>query len=203
MRIIVWSPSKETNWIPPFGAEVETHLLGFVNFERRNMSCSAWQLLYYILKAQNLRIEEVVFEENGKPYFRNNETYFSISHSRDICAVSIADVPTGVDVEQVKKNYHRSLIMRTLSINEKNIFDGDFTKIWCYKECIAKLTGHGLGSRPAKINTLDPKYSFRSTLVSYNSVKYRLAAAFLGIEEDVAIIPLNIKDIDQYCKYSL
>ncbi|MCB6994520.1 hypothetical protein LI177_13615 [bacterium 210820-DFI.6.37] len=75
--------------------------------------------------------------------------------------------------------------------------------MWCYKECIAKLTGHGLGSRPAKINTLDPKYSFRSTLVSYNSVKYRLAAAFLGIEEEVAIIPLNIKDIDQYCKYSL
>ncbi|MCB6994519.1 hypothetical protein LI177_13610 [bacterium 210820-DFI.6.37] len=145
MRIIVWSPSKETNWIPPFGAEVETHLLGFVNFERRNMSCSAWQLLYYILKAQNLRIEEVVFEENGKPYFRNNETYFSISHSRDICAVSIADVPTGVDVEQVKKNYHRSLIMRTLSINEKKYLMGILLKFGATKNALQNLQAMGWG----------------------------------------------------------
>ena len=96
MFIVKWQPVTETEWIPHLGDELKKHLEekhGAV----RHASCSAWGLLYSMLEQNGLEIDEVSFEENGKPYYKNRGIHFGISHSHGLCAVAISDQPVGVD----------------------------------------------------------------------------------------------------------
>lgn len=178
MRIVVWAPVRETETIPPLGPELTAHLSGIGNTAALRTSCSAWQLLYDVLRDRGLRPGAVRFTQNGKPYFPSGRIWFSISHSGAVCAVSVADVPTGVDVERVRAQYRPALVDRVLSKTERAIFDGDFAGLWCRKESIAKLTGQGVGSHPARIDTLNERYQIRQAAFLYQEAQYALAAAF-------------------------
>ena len=179
-RIAVWAPVRETEEIPPLGPALEEHLIRISNPVAKHASCSAWQLLYRVLYRCGLQAGTVCFEPGGKPYFAEGGIHFSITHSGGLCAVTAADVPTGVDVERVRADYRPALVQRVLSAAERAGFDGAFARLWCRKECIAKLTGRGVGSHPAKIDTLDPQYTFLEHATLYDGAEYRLAAAFLG-----------------------
>ena len=175
--IIEWQPIRKTDWVPPLGDELKKHLEekhGVV----RHVSCSAWGLLYRLLIDNRLEIGEVVFEDNGKPYFKNNRVHFSISHSHDLCAVAVADKPVGIDIEIVKERYNQHLIDRSLCDNEKAIFDGDFTRIWSRKEAVAKMTGKGIAGYPVDIDTT--QYQFREEQVLYKDNAYWLVAVEEG-----------------------
>ncbi len=116
-------------------------------------SCTAWGLLYKTLVENELEIHEVAFEDRGKPFFKNGSVYFSVSHSCGLCAIAVSDQPIGVDVEIVKNHYNPRLIEHSLCMKEKNSFDGDFTRLWCRKEAVAKMTGKGIVGYPADIDT--------------------------------------------------
>jgi phosphopantetheinyl transferase len=173
MVIVKWEPIWNTERVPPLGEELRRHIEAYKNGVR-HASCSAWGLLYRLLEENGLEAGEVAFEENGKPFFRGNPIYFSLSHSRDICAAAVSDKPIGVDVEIVKDSYNSHLVARSLSPEEKMVFDGDFARIWCRKESIAKLTGRGLTGYPADIDTLS--HDFKEESVSHNGALYWLIA---------------------------
>lgn len=167
--IINWSPITETEWIPPFGDELKRHLeskQGTV----LHASCSAWSLLYKTLIENGLGICEVRFTVTGKPYFKNSNLYFSISHSHDLCTIAISDAPVGVDIEIVKDHYNPHLIERSLCGNEKAVFDGNFTRFWSCKEAIAKMTGKGITGYPTDIDTT--QYEFVEEKISYRNKEY-------------------------------
>ena len=174
MIIVEWAPITETEWIPPFGYELEKHIAGYKNPSVRHASCSAWGLLYKTLVEHNLGHGTVVFEENGKPSFANHDIYFSLSHTKGLCAVAVADIPIGVDIEQCREKYNQHLIERSLSTAEKACFDGDFTHLWCRKEAIAKMTGQGIAGYPSNIDTT--AYQFHEQQIEYAQTQYWLVA---------------------------
>ena len=171
MLIIDWRPITETDEIPSFGEELKRRLENR-NYAVKNASCSVWNLLYETLLANDLPIGDVTFTDTGKPYFLNANFYFSISHSHGLCAVAVADKPVGVDVEIIKTTYPPHLVERSLTDDEKAIYDGDFTRIWCRKEAVAKMTGEGITGYPVKIDT--STYTFHEQQIERNGQKYWL-----------------------------
>lgn len=173
MLITEWKSISETNEIPPLGFELENHL-SRLNDTVKYASCSAWNLFYRSLLENNLPISIVSFTDTGKPYFIDSDIHFSLSHSKGVCAVAVSDQPVGVDVEVIKDSYNPHLIERSLTEQEKDVFDGDFTRIWCRKEAVAKMTGEGITGYPDNIDTTT--YTFHEQQIKWNGKKYWLAA---------------------------
>ena len=74
----------------------------------------------------------------------------------------------------LKNSYNPHLVERSLSENEKAEFDGDFTRIWCRKEAVAKMTGEGITGYPCNIDTT--KYGFNERQIEHTGQKYWLVA---------------------------
>lgn len=173
MLIVEWAPITETEEVPPLGEELARHLenrKGAV----KHASCSAWDLLYQTLLENGLPVSAVSLTDTGKPYFPNSNIYFSISHSHGICAVAVANKPVGIDVEVIKASYPPHMIERSLSVEEKTVFDSDFTRFWCRKEAVAKMTGEGITGYPVNIDTTN--YTFDEKQIEWNGQKYWLVA---------------------------
>ena len=123
----------------------------------------------------------VTFTATGKPYFVNGHLHFSISHSKGLCAAAISNFPVGVDIEQCRDNYNLHLIEKSLTSAEKSLFDGDFTRLWCRKEAVAKMTGEGINGYPVDIDT--SLYLFREQKIEYRNQKYWIVAVEDRLEE--------------------
>ena len=172
-KFIGWTLMTEIVKIPPFGEELHRHLDSYKGAVKQ-ASCSAWNLLYQLLMQNNLPVSKVSFNENGKPYFSDSLVHFSISHSKGLCAAAVSDRPIGVDIELCKAEYNPRLIERSLTEKEQATFDGDFTRLWCRKEAVAKMTGEGIIGYPNYIDTT--AYKFNESLIEYKGQKYWLVA---------------------------
>lgn len=172
--IVDWAPITETEWIPPFGEELERHIQNYKNPYKRRASCSAWATLYKLMTENNLPICDIRFGKNGKPFFAQGHVFFSISHSRGVCAAAVSDRPVGVDVEICREDYKQSMVEKCLTTSEKRLFDGDFTKLWCRKESVAKMTGEGMNGYPNHIETRDSALVFFEKKIEYASERYWL-----------------------------
>ncbi len=174
--ITEWTVITESDRIPPMGDALAAHLSAYKG-GTRHASCSAWNLLYRTLQNSKLPIAAVAFTETGKPYFPGIPLYFSLSHSKGLCAVAIADVPVGVDIELCRDNLNPRLIDKSLCDAEKEVYDGDFIRFWCRKEAVAKMTGAGISGYPSHIDTT--KYAFREHRIDHAGREYWLAAVGL------------------------
>lgn len=97
---------------------------------------------------------QILRQKNGKPYLKNNEVFFCISHTDDTVAVAFSEYPVGIDIEYTRE-YNDKVSRKMFSENEQAYVNGDdvkFTKLWTLKEAAVKATGEGI--RAAK------KYSF-------------------------------------------
>ncbi len=90
------------------------------------------------------------YDKNGKPYLKEYpDIHISISHCKCACAVVISDSPVGIDVQEIRK-YNYDIYQRVCSERElQQLMKSDnkeefFTKIWCVKECMAKVSGMGI-----------------------------------------------------------
>ena len=171
MLFIDWKPITETDHIPPFGDEFAAHINSYKG-KVRQASCSAWNLLYQMLIRMNIPPCHVAFSETGKPYFADADLCFSIlkGTSKDVCVAAVADRQIGVDVEVIKDDYRPHLIDRTPTEREKEEFDGDFTRVWCRKEDLVKMSGEGIKSYPFNIDTTEK--AFREKRIAYNGARY-------------------------------
>jgi len=144
--------------LPDFGEAFFAHIEAKKHPDVRAASLSAWNLLAHALQKCGYKdLPEVRFEDRGKPYFADAPLHFSLSHSGKIAAALISDAPCALDVQQMQANVALRLENRCLSDREKR--QGcDFFECWVKKECIGKLSGIGLPSRPSEIDTLLPRY---------------------------------------------
>lgn len=177
MTIVEWAPVTETEWIPPLGDALIGHIEQYRNPKVKQTSCSAWGLLYRMMQENGLAGGTVVFEENGKPRLVDDRFFFSISHSKDVCAAAIADVPVGVDVEVCRSNYNTRMVERSLAEAEKAAFDGDFTRLWCRKEAVAKMTGKGITGYPSYIDTAADGICYEEKKINYQGAFFWLVSA--------------------------
>ena len=119
---------------------------------------SSKKLLKKIL-AENKINDDIIYNEYGKPYFKNDEIFFSISHSYDYVVCVISDKEVGVDIQKI--TYRPRIIKRICSSEEQNRINSpeDFTEMWTKKESYAKFLGLGISYGLKKINTLLNDYT--------------------------------------------
>lgn len=97
---------------------------------------------------------EISVTERGKPYFRDNSVYFSISHTPRYVFCALSDCPVGMDAEQTDRTLRLELADKILSPREKERFARKDDKrqallrFWVLKEAAAKCSGMGLTGYP-------------------------------------------------------
>ena len=98
----------------------------------------------------NLSNYVVLKNENGKPYFKDNDIYFNISNKDNITVAVTSFNPVGIDIE--KLTFKNMVVKHFFSKNEQEIIkkslnkELDFTTIWVKKEAYLKYLGLDLTS---------------------------------------------------------
>ncbi len=114
---------------------------------------SSENLLKKILDEYNIK-DEIIYNEYGKPYLKNNEVYFNISHSGIYTVLVICSNEVGVDIEKIAM--HEKVIAKVCTDEEKKLIKNaeDFTKVWVKKESYVKFLGIGLSYGLKNVDTL-------------------------------------------------
>lgn len=98
----------------------------------------------------NLSNYVVLKNENGKPYFKDNDIYFNISNKDNITVAVTSFNPVGIDIE--KLTFKNMVVKHFFSKNEQDVIkkslnkELDFTTIWVKKEAYLKYLGLDLTS---------------------------------------------------------
>lgn len=104
---------------------------------------------------------EILKNENGKPYLKDNSIHFNISHTNGFCAVCINDSPVGLDCEKIDHSFKdripqfakRYFLETELELLKKTEYDTlTFFKIWTRKEAYIKKFGYN-ASYITKVDT--------------------------------------------------
>ncbi|MBQ3041498.1 MAG: 4'-phosphopantetheinyl transferase superfamily protein [Clostridia bacterium] len=143
----------------------------FVQIDYNGLSCQkkkrkiehdlAYSTLNCMLDDIGIEIYEILYNENGKPYLKDEDIHFSISHTDGLVAVCISDSPVGIDCEKINPSYKEKIehfSKRYFKENEADLIKSsddmllEFYKVWTTKEAYIKK--HGLnGSYLKKIDT--------------------------------------------------
>ena len=114
---------------------------------------AAYALLKKGLEQLGLPPMQVLYTENGKPYFEGDPIFFSLSHTRGIAVCAISDAPIGVDIEEIRPKKIESLkriAARMFNEKENKYLDAynyelsAFYEIWVRKEAMVKRSGIGI-----------------------------------------------------------
>lgn len=125
---------------------------------------------------------QIAYTKYGKPYLRNHNPEFNLSHSGDYVVMAVAPRNVGVDVQQIR-TYHPGIIKKCLTPKEQDWLKEQsgpeaFFQIWTGKESIMKYTGEGFRLNPSGFSVLpvenrtrmvfgEPLYLFWHTLVDH------------------------------------
>ena len=114
---------------------------------------SSKDLLKRVLNELNIN-DEIIYNEYGKPYLKNNEIYFNISHSNEYTILGISSSEIGVDIEKIRP-IKENVINKVCTDDEKKLIknDKDFTLIWVKKESYVKWVGMGIGYGLKNVDT--------------------------------------------------
>ncbi len=97
------------------------------------------------------------FGAHGKPYLKDSELYFSLSHTKGaVCAAFSESGETGVDIEPRFRTVSERLMSRVLSEEEMLhvTSSADFIRAWVCKEAFLKRTGIGAATDLRGVNSL-------------------------------------------------
>ena len=181
-----------------FGASEAARLEAIKNPQRHLESLSALVALDRLLK---LSFGDAKFEilrgERGKPYFKDSDISFSLSHSGDLSVASICDEKynnVGIDVEKITDLPNMNGIAeRFFTDQEKSEFlrreraADAFFEIWTKKEAYAKMTGQGLSSALGDdISDTNTKFDIKCYEFYNNNDRYSLSLSsysdIIGVE---------------------
>ena len=111
----------------------------------------------------------ILLQPQGKPYFAQGPWHFSISHTHRHAFCVLADVPVGVDAEEMDRQIDLRLAPKILSPRELTRWEAAadprlaLLKLWVLKEAQGKLTGKGVGFHPrhTDFDPDDPRVQLR------------------------------------------
>lgn len=119
---------------------------------------SSKDLLTKVLEKEKVTNTDIVFNEHGKPYLKDNKLYFNISHDRNMTVLVTSNKEIGVDLEYL--TYKPSVVNKYFTPREQEIIKNsknkeyDFTKIWVMKESYVKMLGIGILYGLEKVDTI-------------------------------------------------
>lgn len=115
-------------------------------------------LLKDVLKNElNITNYELTFNKYNKPYLKNRNIYFNISHDKKTTVLVTSDKEIGVDIEyytykeSVMKKYYNEFEQQEI-INSNNK-EYEFTRIWVMKEAFVKMKGQGISYGLQNVDT--------------------------------------------------
>lgn len=119
-------------------------------FIEKNISSE--DLLKKILKKYHIEYD-IFYNENRKPYIKNNPIFFNISHSGKYIVCVVSDKEIGVDIQEIV--YKNKVVDRICTVNERKqaITPEIFTKMWVKKESYVKKIGIGLSYGLQNVDT--------------------------------------------------
>ncbi len=143
----------------------------------------AWKLLQYA--AENFfggDFESLSFQKNQRGKWECDKFCFSISHSRGVAAVAVADKSIGVDIEAVRR-HHDGMEQRVLTPMERErLWGADSHRAeeyviekWSQKESIFKTLDRPV-FEPLKLETSD--FSVVSRPVELNGDRFILSVCY-------------------------
>ena len=103
---------------------------------------------YALFDYASIKDYELYYNKYGKPYLKDSNIYFNISHTRNLVICAISDKEIGVDIEKLV--YNELVSKRILNQKEYSILlssnnkEEIFTIMWTSKESYVKLLGIGL-----------------------------------------------------------
>lgn len=116
-----------------------------------NVYCE-YVLLKTLLKSINIDLDKqtIITSKQGKPFFKNLNIFFSISHSKNLVVVAISNSPIGIDIQAISNaslNTNLNIAQRHFSQQELTAIQNskrpniEFTKYWAKYESLLKLYG--------------------------------------------------------------
>ena len=144
---------------------------------------AAWQLLAIALKASrgiDLSEIEIIREECGR--WTSPSVFFSLSHTQGAVAVALADLPVGIDIEEIKERDITALSRRALTECEREELEAlpaedrltRFYEIWCKKEAYFKTLGAD-AFVPNKVESA--KTNAQSRVIEIDGKRFAVAVA--------------------------
>ncbi|MBR2138870.1 MAG: 4'-phosphopantetheinyl transferase superfamily protein [Bacilli bacterium] len=142
---------------------------------------------YYFQDINNI---QYIYNEFGKPYIKDSNLYFSISHSNGIVALAVSKEEIGLDIELIK-DVKDNLALKVMSDVEYNIYKGlnkiekinYFYEVWTSKEAYIKKLGTSITFNPSNIN-IDVDVIFKNINIFNNQYMLALTdATYITIDE--------------------
>ena len=144
----------------------------------KNLEKVSRKMFDYYFKDQEKAV--LVYDNNGKPSIVKNDTYISISHSKDIVLCSIANTPIGIDIE-FKRAISRKCFEFATKLY-KTILPVRSLKDWVMLEATLKLEGlrldnfnsHNTIAKNIQYKEIDFFKNYITVLSSKNKVDHML-----------------------------
>ena len=133
---------------------------------------------------------EYIYNEYGKPYIKDSNLYFSLSHSNGVIALAVSKEEIGIDIELIK-DVKDNLALKVMNEAEYNIYKGlskndkisYFYEVWTSKEAYVKKLGTTLTLNPSNIN-IDTDVILKNINISDNQYMIALTdATYITIDE--------------------
>ena len=179
----VWSKQETTDQLLPMIELCDSDKAVYEqigNDHRR----TEWLTTRIVLKELLKRNVTIGHNANGKPYLIDDERFVSISHSKNMVAVMVAQRNIGLDIEQISP--------RTIKVRHKFLTGNELdwcqtetehTMVWTMKEAAYKLVGNGLEHTEVEIEqnphfeqTADYKIVMRKNAVTEKNCHSELIA---------------------------
>lgn len=186
-------------------------------FDDKVRHLSGRHFLKKILKNQySIEHCELVYGEFGKPSIKDNsDIHFSISHSGNFVAIVVADVESGIDIENFEKfndsymERYKKYILSEKELNtDRNPTKSELFIKWTQKESITKAIGTGLNLSFNQLTTLGDNSFFseeQEKIIGKFSCEIEQYGKYEGVTchiDDTYYLsvvskkPLNIKDLN-------
>lgn len=115
----------------------------------RKQSLGAGKLLQKILESKGLSMDDIYYDDNGKPLIKG--LCFNLSHSEEAVVCAVGDSTVGIDIEKIR-NVKDHIADRYFTDGENAHLaqfverrqKEEFFRLWTMKESYMKYTGEGM-----------------------------------------------------------
>ena len=148
----------------------------YKNYDTKIRSIVAEILLNNLLSKKNISYNSLDYyiNEYGKPYFKNYDLFFNISHSFDYVITTISDKEIGIDIEKVRKtplniiNQFATEKEKEYILSSNNNIEERIFKIYTLKEAYFKMLGTNLN------HILEVEFTIKNDKIYCNDEKVKV-----------------------------
>lgn len=156
-----------------------------------------WKLLEYALKdGFNLNIEDLKFKKEANGKWVSDKISFSLSHSGELVAVAISQIPYGIDIQKIDDKDCLPIMERILNDYEKKclpyVQENGFYRTFAIKEACFKASNDS-GFVPKLYNSLVNSYT---KVIRYKDAGYMLALVGNNVDKVEMHLVNELKETD-------